>query len=169
MKTSTYQKVCFLMIIFLFAFVGCGQKYNAVIYDTTINWMRTEYITENATRNSLIPESEAYPRVITHIISTQEQFDGAFKEFPQEIIFDKEMLVVYFYTGNKIINELTGDRFFSHKIKDLKVENEEINITILSETLVKGPTGFPPTQQCFVIKMDKVTATSVNVKLVGKS
>ena len=74
------------------------------------------------------------------------------------------MLIVYFFTGSIVVNPETGERFFNDRIKNLKVDNGEVCIVIEEEALLEGPTGFPPMQECFVIKMNKVDVTNVKIE-----
>lgn len=156
-----------MLIVSLWFFAGCrGENYNAEVYDTAIEWMTSDYIAENTTRNSSITESESAPITITNIIAIQSDFNNAFIEFPPEVDFEKEMLIIYFFTGDIIINQVTGDRIFSYKIKSINIANEKLNIVFTKKTLVSGPTGSPPTQECLVVKMDKTHVTATNIEII---
>ena len=151
---------------------GCEEEqeileYDAILYDQPMQWMNPEYLKKNETFD-LDHTGESFPRRIIHIIKSQKDFDKAFKEFPPDVDFKKEMLIVYFYTGPNVANPETGKRFFNFTIKDLKVENENVQIVIESEALLEGPTGFPPMRQCFVIKMNKADVTNVNIEWISK-
>lgn len=150
--------------------VSCGgvKKYHATLYDTALAWMTDEYITANMTRNSMIPESSESPRSIINTIRTESEFEDVFTTFPKKLDFEKEMLVLYFFTGVIIINTQTGERVFSYRIKKISLENEVLNITFARKALVKGPTGSPPTQECLVVAMDKVDYSAINVKKIYK-
>lgn len=168
LKMTKRKALLFVIaLIICLCLTGCsGNKYNAVLYETAIGFMQEDYIAANMTRNSLIPESKDAPITITHLISTKDQFDIAFKEFPVEVDFDKEILIVYFFTGYSSYFSYEGERIVSHTIKKLNVEKEEISITIKEKLLVHSPTGMPPTHSCMVVKMDKVEATTANVEMV---
>ena len=147
---------------------GCEEEqeileYNATLYDQPMQWMNPEYLKKNATYDAN-QTGESLPGTITNIITSQKDFDKAFNEFPPSIDLEKEMLIVYFFTGSIVVNPETGERFFNDRIKNLKVDNGEVCIVIEEEALLEGPTGFPPMQECFVIKMNKVDVTNVKIE-----
>jgi len=150
--------------------VSCGgvKKYHATLYDTALKWMTDEYITANMTKNSMIPESRESPGSIINTIRTESEFEDAFTTFPKKLDFEKEMLVLYFFTGDIIIHKITGERIFSYRIKKISFVDEVLNLTFEKKALVKGPTGSPPTQECLVVAMDKLDYSAINVKKIYK-
>ena len=149
---------------------GCEEEqeileYNATLYDQPMQWMNPEYLKKNETYD-LDHTGESFPWSITHIIKSQKDFDKAFNEFPPSIDLEKEMLIIWFITTGIIISPVTGERLFNYTIKNLKVDNREVYVSIEEEALHKGPTGTPPTRQCFVIKMNKVNVTKANIEWI---
>lgn len=141
-------------------------EYNAIMFDRAIEWMHSDYIEKNATRNSMMPESVTYPKTINHFITSQNDFEIAFSKFPTSINFDNEMLVIYFFTGDILINKLTGDRIFTYRINDLSILDDCLNIVFAKKALVSGPTGSPPTQECLVVKMNKANVVEAIIELI---
>ena len=158
-----------VLAILLFS-VACARenpivKYNATLYDEAMEWMYPDYVEENATLGTG-NSGVSLPRTVTRLITTQEDYEKAFSEFPVSINFENEMLIVYFFTGDIIIDTFTGDRIFNYKIKTLDINERNIHIVIEKEKLVSGPTGSPPTQECLIIKMSKVNIMEANIELI---
>lgn len=170
------KKIICLGIIFvscLVIFYGCGgNNYNAVIYDTAKEWMNEAFLQANSTQGTkydgVYLDNDTRPKTNTKIIENIEEFNAAFIEFPVDINFEKEMLIMYFHTGDSLINTSTGDRILTYKIKKINANNGELNIVFEKKKTVKGPTGSPPTQECLVVKMDKIEINTINVEIVNK-
>lgn len=157
------------MAVVAVLFSGCGGKipYNAVLYDTAIDWCTEEYATENETYNFTQHAPNTLPKNITHIITDNEEFERAFASFPVAVDFGREMLVVHFLTDARYY--IGGVRVYANSIKKLSVANGAVNIEISSKSLkIKtNPPAIdfaPPIQTCLVIKMDKIDVTGANVK-----
>ncbi|MGN0788294.1 MAG: hypothetical protein ACI4MY_00030, partial [Christensenellales bacterium] len=68
-------------------------KDNATLYDDAAQWMTEEYAYNNRT----ITEHLKFLPEKVNVVASQEDFDNAFEEFPTEIDFDEQMLVLYFF------------------------------------------------------------------------
>lgn len=146
-----------MAIIGLILLAGCSN-YNAVLYDNAGGWMNDEFLINNIVSGSRptivdgddtpILDTEDFPPFRTHIINDINVFNEVFKEFPVEVNFEKEMLLIYivtnFYMGN------------SYKISSIKLDGDNIAIEIKRQGTVKVVhAASAPKTRCFVVKMDK--------------
>lgn len=170
------KKILFILIILtmLCAVVACtpsvvnidGSQADCIsplaksttIYDNALKWMKEEYIKANNT-NFLICDN--CPKDITNIIDNQEDFDNAFYEFPVEIDFDKQMLVVYFFTADKIF-ENEEKRFYYYELNNATIQGRKLTFDVCknkTRLLIKGKSyadSSPPTQECLTFLMPRV-------------
>jgi len=151
--------VCCVMAAF--SFVACGSKkvpYNAVMYGNVYevkSWLNDDFYEENLTYGSWSSikkdyvKDESVPQYRTLIITGQNQLDEIFKEFPTEIYFDKDMVLMHCFTTAS------------------SSEYEIANITLNDQTLCirykhpvsKGrtpPNASMPLTKWVVVKMDKL-------------
>lgn len=155
-----------ILIMSFGLFAGCNNiDHNAVLYDNASEWMRSDFLESNMTQgagpyNEEPPaNAETLPENRTYIVDDSVKFDEIFIEFPHEISFESEMLVVYittnFYMGN------------SYKLINLTVQDGVLNAEMKRggvSTVAHAASA--PRQRCFVIKMDKqnITETNITVK-----
>ena len=77
------------------------NKYNAVLYESMVDSFNEAYLSANSTHGIYSPEyaeNDTRPHTITNVISNKDEFNAAFKEFPTDVDFDKEMIIVHFFT-----------------------------------------------------------------------
>lgn len=136
---------------------------NAVtLYDNTIQWMKVTYAFANRTKP--LPETEDCPSEITNVINSKEEFDEAFNEFPAEIDFDKQTLVLHFFASNNIFAQ-SGKRLRYYELTDVTEENAclTFDITCVKASLLIKDEPYAdvsnPTQLCLAVLMPK---TQVN-------
>lgn len=114
--------------------------------------MKEDFLHNNMPKGTIIGGEYEYcdessPETITKIIKTREQFDEAFNEFPTEVDFEKEMVIVYIF-----VTLVPSRRYYLEK---LKLKDNVLHIGFKEEK-PRGPDVAPPRQRCFAIKMNKV-------------
>jgi len=152
--------VAIIMALGLFA---CGDKipYNAVMYSNANDWMSEEFLKEKITRGShyrneegemVSADGESYPKTNTFIFLTSEEFEKAFDEFPHEIDFEKEMLILHMFTA------MTGSQ--PYNIASLSLDGTIIMVEYkLQRYSGNGDVATAPGQRCLLVKMDKLEIT----------
>ncbi len=179
MKNKLTKFICAVVMLIMSVGVLCAcnkddvfeNKYNTTMYyGSVINDLNEEFLLANSTRGTeyqgqLLPDDT---RPITNVqtICDEDEFDVAFKDFPSQINFEKEMLVLYFFSGSIIENLVSGEKIFEYQIKDMSLNDNDLNIVVTKKPLVEGPTGSPLTQECLIFKMDKLNIDSVKVKII---
>ncbi|MDR1094607.1 MAG: hypothetical protein LBL66_10730 [Clostridiales bacterium] len=148
-----------VLLMMIFSLVGCGNKYNAVMYDNAKEWVSEEFLRENLTRGILYEDvyldDNSYPKNITHIIKNQEDFDTIFTEFPSGVNFESSMVCVYVFTCNYMGR--------AYKISKIRVDDQVLKIDVASVRPKKiGAFGDAsiPQQRCLVVKMAKHEITA---------
>lgn len=161
-----------VIAVMMFAFAGCSKepdqniaKYNAVMYDRAIDWLKADFREENMTKMPTMQgEIDPAPSDITLVIREQSDFEMAFAEFPPDIDFEREMLVLYFFT-----DDYNG---FGCEITKIAQEDDVLQIYLLHNLAKKNfwgirpPSLSMPTHRCLVVKLNRVEATATNVELV---
>ena len=189
LKAKTNFLLIFLIVIILIAVIclaaACSPKLvdiaddiemrgdqalkdNATLYDDATQWMREEYKDSNRT---ITNDLTSLPKK-TNIITSQEDFANAFEEFPTEIDFDEQMLVVYFFTYDNIFAE-GGKRWRYYELDNIINEDGEVTFEcILKKTELRDPhnnepipDSTVPTQNCLTILMPKVAFTQLKFKI----
>lgn len=142
-----------IIVMAVFACVGCGVKYNAVIYDNVTEQIKSEYIEAHRTLGAYYGEDniadDSNPRSRTIIIKNQEDFDVIFvNSIEYDVNFDSEMLLVYTFTSlfNRTI-----------KINNVKQSNDILKIGLEMNK------GTRPFQRFVLIKLDKLEITTVEI------
>ena len=117
---------------------ACGNvRYNAVIYDNAQSEMKEEFLEANLTQNAYYGDGgyagESCPKSIKHVVKDQETFDGIFAEAWIDIDFEKEMLVLCFFTcyymGRPYDASTPMQRCFAVKMDKLDIEEAEFSIS----------------------------------------
>lgn len=138
---------------------ACGNvRYNALIYDNAQSEMKKEFLEANLTQNAYYGDGgyagESCPKSIKHVVKDQETFDGIFAEAWIDIDFEKEMLVLCFFTCYYMGRP--------YEINKISVDNQALEIKVKS-VRPKGCFAYPsipdastPMQRCFAVKMDKL-------------
>lgn len=148
----------FLAMLLILCFTtGCSYvKHNAVLYDSSVNFINEKFQSQNLIRGSLDNDENKndYPATRTFIVKNQEDFEKIFvydfSEF--EIDFDKEMLIVYTFLTEYVLPA---------KITNMTLNGETLTIEF-SFDLIKGTgSAVRPFQRWFVIKLDNLNISSV--------
>lgn len=146
-------------------------KDNATLYDDATQWMMEEYAYNNRT---ITEDLEFLPEKV-NVIASQEDFDNAFEDFPTEIDFDEQMLVVYFFTSDNIFAE-GGKRLRYYELDNIINDDGVITFEcILKKTGLRDPHKHEdmadttvPTQNCLTILMPKVACTQLKFQIDNK-
>ena len=151
MKLMSIGIVLLLIISF---FAGClSNKYNAELFDTAAEWINEDFANNNIVRRYGNPEDE-YPKTLTFIVDTQEEYHQTFHESANELSvdFNTQMLVVYTFSA---INHR------NNTIKNLNLEEDVLTITYEMEKKYFIGDTCQPYQRWFVVKIDKLPISSV--------
>ena len=169
--------VSIMLVICLCFFGGCAKKlpYNGKVLVTELlpqrlmapkdYWFTEEfwldnmisgvdYLNENYDRNDEMSSYFLYfddlPEYRIRLVATQEEYDKIFIK-PLKIDFSTEMIIIYIYSELDV---------YKRTIKDIKLENGQLEIGYRSKSLSKGCSFrnrlTPPQSSFLVIKMDKV-------------
>ena len=158
-----------LSAIFLCGCHNTEINYNDTLYDLVLDYLNDEYLSAHSTHgiyHIAYLENDTRPDEYIELIDNEEDFILAFNSFPDEIDFDKEMLILYFFSGDIIVNTSTGERIFSYSIANLTYAENKIEIFFAKKQLVEGPTGSPLSQECLVVKLKKTNIKTIDVKLI---
>lgn len=144
-------------------------KNSVTLYDDAILWMKDEYVYAN--RTSPLPDADDCPSEITNIITNQEDFVKAFNQFPEEINFDEQMLVLRFYTADNIFSS-DKKRFYYYELSNISVTENKLIIdvykykTALAVSGIFAPDASMPTQECLAFLMPKIQVeqTELNIE-----
>lgn len=159
--------VCaFVLICCLFGAVGCGNKYNAELFNDAEQWIRDDFLRENRVKafypnenyDEYDEQSESYiydetaPLTRTFIISDDETFNAIFKGNDIAVNFENEMLLLYIHP------EIYAGRDYS--LKKITVEGKKINISVELEKRNGVGDASMPSQSCLLVKMDRIEIDS---------
>ncbi len=157
--TKKIAGIGMILIMCLCVLVGCGNNYNAKLYDNANDYIKKEFAAENPTRGSYYGEQDfyaddTYPATRTFIVDNQDKYDKIFIDDLEEfgISFDKQMLIVYtvttvYHRNNWIVSadEHSGVLTIKYKME------EKFGVGDASQ----------PYQRWFVVKLDALNITSV--------
>ena len=135
----------------IFFLVGCsGVKYNAVLYDYAIDWIKEDFVNENK-----IPDFKDKTFIIDN-----ENYNTIIKTGIEElkVDFEKQMIIVYTFTSIH-----SGKDY----ITNMKVDNNKLIIEFNREYQVGvSPNGgsSEPYQRWFIIIMDKINVSSIVIE-----
>lgn len=166
------------------------NKYNATLYDQAIDfdWFKKDYLMDNLLNNCYYSsfdiednvityldettgegqrvEGYTFPKEIVTTINTQEEFDAAFKEFPDTVDFSKQFLVVFFFKTFHAIY-IKGVRTYRvFRIKSTELTDKTLSIDI-NRKKWKGkpkPDTMTPSRRALIIKMDKVECDNISIE-----
>ena len=137
------------------------NKYNAVLYESMVDCLNESYLLANSTyglSGDGYVENDTRPHTRTNIIRNKKEFNAAFKEFPTNVDFNKEMIIVYFFTITNI--------WYKCELENVIYEDGHLQIDILGKSTVNDmmPRNVAPQQECFVIKIAKLNVSSIDVR-----
>ena len=148
----------FFMEIFCLALsipAGYGN-YNAEIYDNAQTFLTEEYSQKNEIRIYYNQQDENLPETVTKVVADKATFDKAFESFPQEVDFDKKVVILYFYR----------DIYWSRSCHVKSIENHDGKIEITVNQKKEGcffkKDGAPPIKRCLAVVMDKTEINTVD-------
>jgi len=148
------------------------NKYNAVLFSSSLDRLNDDYIAENSTKYSddkYVNQSDPRPTELIKIINNEQDFQTAFKSFPTEIDFAEEMLVLYFFTAPPAVSA-GGTKFYENRLIKTDFADGILKIEVESKSVFDDsmPRTLRPEQQCFIIKMDKLNVDETSLRLICK-
>ena len=158
MKKSFITKIatlCVMLLVCVSVFCACNiQKYHATMYDKLDAYLNDEFCDEYGlvqACNELIQEFYDY----RFVVNTEDELAEIFDEFPYDVDFDKQMVLVRIFTHTK------GQDTF--RLKSIKIKD---NATFIQYTSKKYPPWIPsasaPLQRTIAVIMDKVDIAEFN-------
>lgn len=129
---------------------------NATIYDNVQSYLHDNYLNNNMTRSPSVGGSDRHPEYIINVIRSQKEFAAAAQENHIDIDFDKEVLILYFFTDLYM--------GFECRLQNIQVNDRKLNINIF-HAIDDAPCTSLPTQRCLAIKTTLSDFDSVNVKI----
>lgn len=160
---ATILASCLLVtgLLVLFACNDDGAKdmtaeLNAEFYDRATGYMDEEYLLSQ-------PSTEYLGDETTIVVMDREMFSGVFAEFPGEVDFSREMLVVHLF--NDIYNG------FECRLTGITLQDGALEVSVLhslapkTQDGLRPPSTSQPTQRAVVIKLDKVDFSQVTVDM----
>ena len=154
----------FALLCCLFGAAGCGNKYNAELFNDAEQWVREDFLRENRVKacypnenydeNDEQSESyiydEAAPLSRTFIISDEETFNEIFTGDDFSVDFDNEMLLLYIFPKMYPRNYI---------LKKIIVEGRKISVSVEIEKRNVNDAAMP-SQSCLLVKMDRIEIDS---------
>lgn len=167
---------CILLAVTTFAACETDDEARAVqatLVDDALDHMNDDFKAEHMTERAYGAPSDS-PKEITYVIKSESDFEAAFKDFPIEIDFDEDMLVLQFFTGDALKYEDGGRRFFYESVgatqegKVLTAEVVKHKTTLLppEETM---PDASVPTQECLAFVVPRSDVEQVELKIDHKN
>ena len=129
---------------------------NAEFYDWATGYMDEGYLLSQ-------PSTEYLGDETTIVVTGSEMFSEIFKEFPQEVDFSREILVVYLF--NDIYNG------FECRLTGITLQDGVLVVSVLhtlspkTQDGLRPPSTSQPTQRAAVIKLDKGDFSQVTVEM----
>lgn len=161
-------KIGVMFILCLSCLIGCsGSKYNADIKNDFKNWISDEFLNNNKVRGAYylnenyvegvddVVDKYIYddqsPEAITLIFSEEEEFNAVFIDYPEEIDFTSQMVLIYIFPDVS-----------SNEYKLDKVQLKDMKLTIwLKLTNSHNKDVTMPYQRCLIVIMDTIEVSSV--------
>lgn len=140
-------------------------KDSTELYDNAIQWLTDDY--REANKTAPLDGADDCPGEIINTITSQEEFDKAFNEFPTEVNFDEQMLVLYFEAPNSIFY-INGKRLYYYELINATYKENIITFDILTtktDLLISGeidpPDASEPTHLCLALVVPKMDIKEV--------
>ena len=152
--------IAVLLIISAFMLTACTSTfafdpYNSKMSDNAQKLMNEDYLNEHET--SFPFRDDGLPDDICVEIQSDEEFARAFVDYPFNVDFEKEFVILYFFT----------DIYMGFGCNIISMTEKESVITILiRHKLLDEPCTSMPMQRCLAIKTDRVQYSSVEVKIL---
>ena len=156
-----------VLICCLLGVAGCGNTYNAELFNNAEQWILDDFLRENRVKayypNESYDEndeqSESYiyeetaPLTRTFIIADDKAFGEIIKENAIAVNFANEMLLLYIHP------EIYPGRNYS--LKKITVEGKKVSVSVKIEKRSGVGDAAMPAQSCLLVKMDKIEVDSV--------
>ena len=167
---------CILLAVTVFAACETDDEARAVqatLVDDALDHMNEDFKAEHMTERAYGAPSGS-PKEITYVIKSESDFEAAFEDFPIEVDFDEDMLVLQFFTGDALKYEDGARRFFYESVgatqegKVLTAEVVKHKTTLLppEETM---PDASVPTQECLAFVVPRSDVEQVELKIDHKN
>lgn len=148
--------------------IGCSNnRYNAVLYSNATEWIDKTFLNDNKVKAYYFNENyidgqsdpndkyiydEASPSSRVFIIDDESEYNRIFSNFPLNIDFEHEMVILYIFSDVYPARE--------YKLKKIEVNGEVL--TVKTELEQKNVDDVAiPYQRCIVVKMNKVEINEV--------
>lgn len=142
-----------LAIIITFGLLtGCSNiKYNAQLFDFTVDWIKEDFINDNLVDNL---ENNKYPTERVFIVKNQEEYNETFNKNVSnfDFNFDTQMLIVYTFVDIYHRN---------NSLVSLDVVEDVLTITYKMKKKSGIGDASEPYQRWFVVKLDMLSVDSV--------
>lgn len=150
-----------------FAQTGDAElKKATTLYDSALVWMTSDYRESNQTQNE---SHRDRPSEITQIIRSQADFERAFEEFPRQVDFSDQMIVVYFFTADNLFTA-DGKRLFYYELAGVDRQEQVLYLdfykikTTLQIPHDTIPDSSMPTQECLVFLTPRMDITQAQFR-----
>jgi hypothetical protein len=161
-----FISVCLIFIIIICILASCSKnKYNAIMYSQSSDWIQSSFLEENKVRgaeyeNPLYTDDYAHdayyydetsPDDRIFIIDNIDTYNTIFNENMLTIDFDKQIIYLYTFAS-------TSNR--DYLIDKISIKEEQLNIYYkLKKSNMKDATN--PHQRCLIVVMDRTNTSSV--------
>ena len=152
MPKSKFLSLWLAIIITFGLLTGCSNiKYNAQLFDFTVDWIKEDFINDNLVDNL---ENNKYPTERVFIVKNQEEYNETFNKNVSnfDFNFDTQMLIVYtfldiYHRNNSLVS--------------LDVVEDVLTITYKMKKKSGIGDASEPYQRWFVVKLDMLSVDSV--------
>ncbi len=164
------QKLKFTAIVLIFIMLfstltGCSvKKYNAVLYERANDWVDEDFFKENKVRAYYNTHGDAYelqrnePLSRTFIITTREEFDRIFPEYPHSVNFDSQIMILYIFA-----DDTDSVKF---ELRLMKLRDKVLTVKIGFDALPPDKFGSARVGPVLMlIKMDRVEIDEVKIEI----
>ena len=156
--------IAVLLIISAFMLTACTSTfafdpYNSKMSDNAQKLMNEDYLNEHET--SFPFRDDGLPDDICVEIQSDEEFARAFVDYPFNVDFEKEFVILYFFTDVNagfgcvitlaVVKDDTLFVFIEHKLAKKSSDGS------------RPPSASFPTHRCLAIKMDRVEYRSLSI------
>lgn len=152
MPKSKFLSLWLAIIITFGLLTGCSNiKYNAQLFDFTVDWIKEDFINDNLVDNL---ENNKYPTERVFIVKNQEEYNETFNKNVSnfDFNFDTQMLIVYTFVDIYHRN---------NSLVSLDVVEDVLTITYKMKKKSGIGDASEPYQRWFVVKLDMLSVDSV--------
>lgn len=166
---KTKGKLLLILIVTIASLImltGC-IPYSAKMYGapyTNKSWMNEDFYESHLTNGAFSErlesyvEGDEYPEERIVKVTDQAQFDEIFKEFPEEVDFNKSMILMH------CVTTASGAEY---KIKNISLEDGVLTVEYTGKTeLFPHPNASMPMTKWVIVVMDKIESNEVRMVFV---